>query len=101
MKLLAHDKSEQNKAALDPWTLVHFATGLATGLMGLSLRWSLVASVAYEGLEQLAEREKLGQRLFKTSRPESLPNVLVDVGVFAAGHALGRRWNSTGADDVT
>lgn len=101
MKLLAHDKSEQNRAAVDPWTLVHFATGLASGLTGWPLRWSLLASVAYEGVEQLAERKRLGQRLFKTSRPESLPNVLVDVGVFAVGHALGRRWNSTGGDDVT
>ena len=33
MNLVARRKSEQNKAVLDPWTVVHLAVGLAAGLM--------------------------------------------------------------------
>ena len=96
MDFLAEDKSEQNVAAVDPWTVVHLGTGLATGLMGLSARWSLAASMVYEVLEQLAEQKRLGKKLFQTSRPESLPTAMVDVAAFAAGHALGKWWNRTG-----
>lgn len=96
MKLLATRKRDQNRAVVDPWTVVHFGTGLALGLMEIPLRTSLTAAVAYEAVEQVLERRRIGQELFEVSGPESIPNATVDVAVFLAGHLLGRRWNRTG-----
>lgn len=95
MKVVATRKDQQNKAVADPWTLVHFSAGLAIGLMGIPLRWTLPAAVAYEFVEQLLERKRFGQELFKTSGPEHVGNAMLDVGVFAAGHRLGEAWNAT------
>lgn len=95
MKLVATRKSEQNRAALDPWTVVHFSTGLAFGLMRLPFRWTLPVAVGYEFLEQLLERKKMGREVFETSGPESVPNATLDVVAFAAGHALGELWHRT------
>ena len=33
MQILAHRKQQQNQAAIDPWTPVHMAAGLAMGLV--------------------------------------------------------------------
>jgi hypothetical protein len=78
---------------MDPWTAVHLSTGLALGLMDVPLRWALTAAVAYELVEQHAERRPWGQRLFVTSGPEVKPNSVLDVVVLAVGHGLGQRWN--------
>lgn len=96
MHLLAERKPEQNRAAVDPWTVVHFAAGLAFGLMDVRLRWAVVSSVAYEVAEQVFERQEWGKELFKTSGPEILPNALVDVAVLVLGHRLGAAWNRSG-----
>ena len=93
MKVLATRKEEQNSAAVDPWTLVHFSTGLALGLVETPLEGVLGAAVAYEIVEQFAERREWGQDFFETSGPENPANALVDLGVLALGHWLGRRWN--------
>ncbi len=92
MKLLATKKRDQNRALLDPWTLVHFSTGLAMGLVRAPFRVSLPAAVAYELLEQYAERRRIGREIFDISGPETVPNSLVDVAIFAAGQWLGRAW---------
>ena len=44
MQIVAFHKGEQNDAAFDPWSLVHMASGLALGLMGFSLKQSMVAA---------------------------------------------------------
>jgi len=99
MKTIATHKADQNHAALDPWTIVHFATGLAAGLVGMPRSWSVTAAVAYEVVEQWVERERWGQELFETRRAESIPNALLDIGVFVVGHRLGELWNETDARD--
>jgi hypothetical protein len=96
VKWLARAKPDQNEAAIDPWTLVHFAAGLAAGLVEMPYRWLLACSLAYEVVEQVAERNEVGQELFETSGPESLPNAVVDMVAITLGHHLGRRWNRTG-----
>lgn len=93
MKLFATQKQEQNEAALDPWTLVHFSTGMAFGLMDVPPRWAMAASVTYELAEQLFERQEWGQELFEINGPESLPNALADSATFMTGYYLGRKWN--------
>lgn len=97
MNLVAERKPEQNRAAIDPWTVVHFAAGLAFGLMDVRLRSAVAAAVAYEVSEQVFERQEWGKELFKTSGPEILPNALVDVAVRVLGHRLGALWNRSGS----
>lgn len=82
---------------MDPWTLVHFSAGLAMSLMDIPLRWAGLASAVYETAEQVFERRRWGQDLFKTSSPESLPNAAVDFGIFVAGPP-GRRGLEQGGD---
>lgn len=96
MKIIATDKSEQNQAAVDPWTIVHFAAGLAMGLMNVPIRSAFGASFVYELAEQVFERMEVGQEVFETSGPESVSNAVVDMVVFGAGHWAGRRWNESG-----
>lgn len=95
MNIIATRKAEQNRAAADPWTVIHFAAGLALGLMDVPLRWALAASAGYEVVEQVAERKEWGKSFFRTSGPESLPNAAVDMVILVAGHRLGRAWNAT------
>ena len=95
MRILATRKAHQNHAVLDPWSLVHFATGLAAGLAAIDRVPALGAAIAYEVVEQDLERREVGQRLFETSGPEAISNAVMDVLLFAAGHALGEAWNRT------
>lgn len=95
MKLVATRKAEQNRAVVDPWTLVHFGTGLALGLINAPLRWWLPAATAYEIAEHYLEESETGKELFDTSGPEVVPNAVLDLVVFAVGHQLGRLWNRT------
>lgn len=95
MNIIALRKADQNEAAVDPWTAVHLAAGLATGLMDVPIRWALSAALAYEIAEQWFERRDWGQKLFVTHGPESLPNAVVDTAIFYAGYRLGQLWNRT------
>lgn len=94
--ILARRKSDQNFAAIDPWTAIHVAAGLAAGLVQVPFWPAMGGAVAYEVFEHYAETQAWGQRLFKTSGAENQRNMAVDVLVFAAGHWLGSRWNRTG-----
>lgn len=81
---------------IDPWTAVHFSTGLALGLMDVSHEKSLGAALGYEIMEQFVERQGWGRDFFNTSGPESLANAAMDLAVFTLGHLAGRLWNRTG-----
>lgn len=96
MKVVATRKSEQNRALIDPWTVVHFGVGLATGLARIPLRWSVLGAVAYEVLEQYAERRDWGNELFASQGPESRGNLAVDVVALIVGAKAGEAWNRTG-----
>jgi hypothetical protein len=93
VKLLATSKAEQNEAAFDPWTVVHFAAGLAAGLAGVPAPVVAAAAVGYELVENRLEQHPSAQRLFGTVGPESPANVGADLAVTAIGWWLGRRWN--------
>ncbi|MBT8487798.1 MAG: hypothetical protein HKN72_10835 [Gemmatimonadetes bacterium] len=95
MRIVATKKKHQNKAVLDPWTIVHFAAGMAAGLVSIPRAHSLGLAVGYECLEQWLERRKLGQEIFDAAGPENLSNATMDVVVFAAGHHLGTLWNES------
>jgi len=96
VKIIATEKAEQNRAIVDPWTLVHFASGLALGLVNAPLRVWLPVATAYELAEHYIEKSETGQELFDTAGPEVVPNSVLDLAVFALGHQLGRLWNRTG-----
>jgi len=91
MKLVALSRRDQNRAALDPWTVVHFAAGLALGLMNAPRGPAMIASVGYEVAEQLLERSPTGKRLFNTRGPEGVANVCVDLAVYYLGLRAGQR----------
>lgn len=95
MKLIATNKTEQSQALLDPWSAVHAAAGLAFGLMRVSLLPATSAAIAYEVVEQIAQRSKPVQTFFAASGPEVPENAVVDVLVFMAGWWLGKKWNDT------
>lgn len=95
MKLIATRRTDQNRAAIDPWTAVHMSAGLAFGLMAIPRAWSLAAAVGYEVLEQYFERTETGRRLFETKGPETAGNAVVDTAIFMAGHWLGTIWLRT------
>ncbi len=95
MRVIATRKSEQNDAAIDPWTVVHFGVGLAAGLMNIPFWPAMAAAAVYEVLEQGLERSEFGQELFETSGPENFANAMVDLGIFAVGHWLGTVWNES------
>lgn len=96
MKFIATTKSEQNIAAIDPWTAVHAGVGLAAGLVNMSGPTALLMAVSYEVVEQVFENTPTGQWFFETSQPETAPNLVADVAVYMLGWWLGRRWNESG-----
>ena len=95
VKWVATSRAEQNSAALDPWSVVHFASGLALGLVGVSMPVGLAAGVAYEIVEHAAEKDPRWQQFFLTTGPESQINIVTDLVLLAGGLALGKRWRET------
>ena len=95
MPIVATRKSEQNDAAFDPWSAVHFTSGLAFGLMGVSAGVSMAAAVVFDVVEQGVERSEAGQKFFNTSGPESLANVACDLALFGVGWWLADAYNRT------
>lgn len=96
MKIVAFEKQDQNEALIDPWSVVHFATGLAFGLVGFGGWKTLGAGVVWDIFEHFAEKAKFGQKFFNTSGPESWGNVATDLALFMGGWKLGQLYNSTG-----
>jgi hypothetical protein len=80
-----------NLAPVDAWTMVHVGAGVAAGALRVPFGMAMGLAVAYEVVEQGVERTSTGQRFFGSSGPESFINAVVDVGVFALGHLIGRR----------
>ncbi len=93
MKLVATGKRDQNSTVADPWTVVHFGAGLALGLVNAPFKAALGAAIAYELVERYLERSEEGREFFDTAGPEIVPNSILDLAVFTAGHQLGRAWN--------
>lgn len=91
--LVATRKTEQNRAAIDPWTGVHAGMGLAFGLLGVGFWPTAGLAVAYDVAEHAFEKTLDGQRFFKTSGPESAANIATDLAVFLGAWYLGTRWN--------
>ena len=96
MNLVAWDKKDQNKALIDPWTIVHGGVGLAAGLVNIPMGWAVTAAVFYEIFEYSARHERQMRKFFVVSAPESLPNQVLDVVVLAVGVWAGHKYNEQG-----
>ena len=96
MNLIAANSGEQNEAVFDPWSIVHFAAGLAASLVGVSREVGFAAAVAYEAVELYGESRAEGaaRRIFLTRGPESPENIAGDLALFALGQYLGQRWRA-------
>ena len=79
-----------NAAPVDRWSAVHAATGLTAGAVGLSAPWAIGLAVLYEVVEYAHEWPR-GSKLFGSKRPESFPNVLADLAIYAGGWWLGQK----------
>jgi len=82
---------ETNASPFDAWTLVHIASGVVLGAVGLPLPQTVAALVAYEVLEWSIEHPS-GSAIFGSKRPESQVNVAADIGVALLGYALAREY---------
>lgn len=85
-------KYRKGEDAFDGWTWVHFASGLALGLIGVKWRWALALLIGFEALEALLRRVKKqgGQGLFEY---ESWKNIGLDVAAGLIGYGMGRKPN--------
>lgn len=92
---IARSKADQNHAAIDPWTAVHFGSGLALGLLNAPATATAALGIGYEVAEQVFEDSEFGQRFFNISGPEVMSNVVVDLAVYGLGWWLGQRWNQS------
>ena len=90
--IVALTKADQNKAILDPWSLVHFAAGLAAGLVNAPRGPALAAAIVYEFAEQKMEGYT---SFFGVSGPEKMRNAIADVLLFALGQELAARWQAS------
>jgi len=78
-----------NTTPFDAWSLVHLATGIVLGAVGLPLPQTIAGLAAFEVLEWTLEHPS-GSPIFGTKRPESEVNVAADIGVALLGYALTR-----------
>jgi hypothetical protein len=89
MRLFAKHRGDQ--AAIDPWSAIHFSSGLATGLGDVSLGKAVAIAVASDLLMAYFTSQKTG--ILRTFADEPPINKVIDVALFAFGNHLGRRWN--------
>lgn len=97
--IIAHDRQGVHKAAIDPFTVTHFAAGLTLGMWRVGLPVALAGALAWELLERGFARTEAGLRFFPAG-PETAPNVAVDVATMAIGWALGRSFMGKDARPV-
>ena len=89
MKLVARNRYEH--AVLDPWTAVHFASGLATGLGELPLGTAVVSAIAFDLFFGYITSKQRG--LLRGLGEDPLVNKAADIALFALGNYWGRKWN--------
>ena len=90
MNIIAKHKGDL--AVLDPWSAIHFSSGLATGLGDVSLGKAIAIAVASDLLmAYIFTSQKTG--LLRSFADEPPLNKVADVALFALGNHLGRKWN--------
>jgi hypothetical protein len=79
---------------LDPYSLLHYSAGLATGLGGVAPIKAIVgAALADLAFSYLYQRPT---GLFRKTEVEPPINKVADIALFALGNYMGRRWSEQG-----
>ena len=78
-----------NVTPFDSWSLVHIASGIVLGAVGVPLTQTMTTLIGFEVMEWTLEHPS-GSRLFGTKRHESQVNVAADIGVALLAYALTR-----------
>ena len=90
MKLYAKSRSEQ--AVTDPYSVLHYSAGLATGLGGIGALEAVLGAVVLDIVwSALFKSQPTG--LLRKSENEPPINKVADIALFALGNYMGRRWN--------
>lgn len=77
--LLGHVSGDPGEDPLDPWSVVHAASGLALGLFVRNGMLALALLLAYEGAEALLRRIPVGGRRDGLFEYESWRNIGFDI----------------------
>lgn len=80
---------EVNSDAVDPWSIVHFLTGVAAGQV-VSFPVYLGLATAYEVAEYAHEYPK-GSAIFGSKRPESMTNIVMDMILGTLGYMIAQK----------
>ena len=88
MKAIASTRADNGSAVIDPWSAVHFGSGLAVGLASLSFTQTIAIMV----LSELSKRLVV-ERIHKEE--EEIHNQISDALLFVVGWKAGRMWNDT------
>lgn len=80
----------RSQPLIDEWTPVHFASGMLMAVVGLRPLDALVASVAWEVLENVVAEAPGVKDVIPRAGAESFENAMVDVVVDMLGYGTGR-----------
>lgn len=87
MKILASERGDTGKAAIDPWSAVAFGSGLAVGLHDLTVtQVILIAAVSKMASTAIID---------SCEDKETIENKAFDAIAFIVGWKLGQIWNNT------
>ena len=80
----------RSQPLLDEWTAVHFASGVVMALVGLRPADALLASAAWEVLENVVAEAPGVKEIIKEAGAESVENALFDIVVNMVGYGAMR-----------
>lgn len=88
--LAYHRGVAQSQPIIDAWSAVHFASGVGMALVGLRASEALIASVAWEVLENTVAEAPGIKEVIPSAGAESLENALFDIVVNMTGYGVTR-----------
>lgn len=91
MNVKLYAKHPDDYAVLDPWTVIHFSSGLATGLAEVTMLRAIGIALTTDIIYSLLLSQRSG--LLRKREVEPLSNKAADFAAFALGNYMGRRWS--------
>lgn len=84
-------KHKYDSALTDPYSLLHYSAGLATGLGGVAPFKAIVGAAVVDLAFSYLYQRPTG--LFRKTGHEPPLNKVADIALFALGNYMGRRWS--------
>lgn len=84
----------QESAMLDPYSLIHYSAGLATGLGKVKPGRALIGAAVVDFVFSYLFEAPTG--LYRKTGVEPPINKVADIGLFMLGNYMGRRWSERG-----